>query len=53
MWSLTKEKIEKMKEQKTKLENEIAELKKMGIYDIWNKDLDDFEKLLNDTYEQE
>jgi len=29
----------------------MGDLSKMSIYDIWSKDLDDFEKLLNETYE--
>lgn len=42
-----------MKEQRVKIKNDIGDLAKMTIYDIWSKDLDDFEKLLSETYEQE
>mgnify|MGYP002370540627 CR=1 FL=1 len=40
-----------MKEQRVKIKNDIGDLTKMTIYDIWSKDLDDFEKLLSETYE--
>jgi DNA topoisomerase-2 len=40
IWSLTKEKIEALKAEKLKKEQEIEELKKVTIYDLWNRDLD-------------
>jgi DNA topoisomerase-2 len=42
MWSLTKEKIEELKNKMNKIESEIAILKDKSPQDIWKKDLDDF-----------
>lgn len=54
IWSLTKEKIEKMKEAKFQKEDDIKILEAKHIHEIWNEDLDQFEEQLrlNELEEQ-
>jgi len=42
IWSLTRERYEKLLQQKANKEDELTELLKLTAKDIWNKDLDDF-----------
>lgn len=42
-----------MKEQQSKLKEQIVELTKLHIHELWRKDLDEFEVLLNATLKEE
>lgn len=44
IWSLTKERYEKLLQQKAKKEDELDELLKKNPRDLWNSDLDEFSK---------
>ena len=42
-----------MKEQQSKLKDQIVELTKLHIHELWRRDLDEFEVLLNATLKEE
>lgn len=42
IWSLTRERYEKILQQKANKEDELTELLKLSAKDIWNRDLDEF-----------
>ena len=42
-----------MKEQQSKLKEQIVELTKLHIHELWRRDLDEFEVLLNATLKEE
>ncbi|CCH45177.1 DNA topoisomerase II [Wickerhamomyces ciferrii] len=42
IWSLTRERYEKLLQQKANKEDELTELLKLTSKDLWNRDLDDF-----------
>lgn len=44
IWSLTREKVEKLLAERDGKENELIELLKLSPQDIWNRDLDNFLK---------
>lgn len=54
IWSLTKERYEKLLNQRAKKEDELTELLKLSAKDIWNNDLDEFlisfKQFLKDDY---
>ncbi|KIW07682.1 uncharacterized protein PV09_01622 [Verruconis gallopava] len=53
IWSLTQERVERIKKQIGDKEHEIDELIKLTPKDLWNKDLDDFLEEWNNQLEEE
>lgn len=53
LWSLTYEKVEELLREKNRKEEEIAALEKIPVPQLWERDLDDFLRVLDEVEEEE
>ncbi|CAG9332775.1 unnamed protein product [Blepharisma stoltei] len=53
LWSLTHEKVEQLKREEQDKIHELEVLKNTSIYDMWNQDLDELKKAIEEEWETE
>jgi DNA topoisomerase-2 len=53
LWALTMEEVEKLKQEKLKLQAELETLKATSVYQLWEKDLDDLKAGIEEVWLQQ